>query len=208
MKERRRQPRRVLAASFVVTVAAAPSIAACKKTPLTDGDPPAGNESAYVNRREDGKCYMSVPEHCPKGASCNPPPPQQVDCPANMRDAGDAPGVARRPAGKEDWIRIPGGLSYMAPGKCSYMAERFCAPPGKPYTCTPYPTGVEIKCSKIEPDGGTPDSGRPWAYVPTDFKVDPFTYKDGVGTCHQAPALDCSTGRRCEIPETPVVPCP
>jgi hypothetical protein len=206
MTERRRQPRRVLAASFVVTVAAAPSVAGCKKTPLTDPDPP-GNDSAYVNRREDGHCYLSVPEHCPKGASCNPPPPQQVDCPANMRDAGDAPTVSRRPAGKDDWIRIPGALSYLSPTKCVYLAERFCAPPGKPYACTPYPQGVEIPCAKVDPDGGAPDSGRP-SYAPFSFKVEPFTWKDGAGTCHKAPAVVCSTGHTCELPETPVVPCP
>jgi hypothetical protein len=41
----------------------------------------ASDGGLRITRETDG-CYLMEPEPaCPEGASCNPPPPQKVDCP-------------------------------------------------------------------------------------------------------------------------------
>ncbi|HMR74021.1 MAG TPA: hypothetical protein PKD61_02885 [Polyangiaceae bacterium] len=57
------------AASFVVTLAAIP---ACTRG--TRGT------TSEVVRRSDGSCWRTYSTPCPEGASCNPPPPVEVDC--------------------------------------------------------------------------------------------------------------------------------
>src|SRR5690606_19320466 len=119
---------------------------------------------------------------CPKGASCNPPPPMQVDCPPDMRDAGDPPAVTRRPPGKEDWLRVTPRLWSTTTGTtCNYQPEYFCAPPGKPYECTPHPKTVTVGCTMG--DAGT-------------RQVDSFVYKDGLGACRKVPASECKPSPR------------
>src|SRR5438132_11262274 len=119
---------RKLAASFVVTVAVLPG---CRKT----GMAPRETETASVWASPDGKCFLNVPQHCPANATCNPPPPPEIDCPASMRDAAAPPAITRRPAGQEDWVRVKPAV-YGYAGSCQYTTESFCAPPGKPHACT------------------------------------------------------------------------
>ncbi len=187
--------RRKLAASFVVTVAVLPS---CKKTSgPDDGTRPVGIESAGVWARPDGRCFLSVPQHCPRGVACNPPPPEEVDCTPEHRDAAAPPPVARRPKGKEDWVRVKPHF-WASRGACSYVPERFCAPPGKPFECTPYPDAVKVPCANEEPDASP--------MVATKNHVEAFVYKDGVGTCHAVAAFECAGG--CELPEGEPTACP
>jgi len=154
-------PRRRLAASFVVTVSASASAVAglegCRKQTVGGGggdDRESGNRSAYVFRAASGECLMSQPMSCPKNVSCNPPPPESVDCPVTHRDAGDPPPtVTRRPPGKEDWVRVRPRL-YASQYGCSYNGESFCAPPGKPWACVDRLPPVTLKCAAVSVDAG------------------------------------------------------
>ncbi len=194
-----KKSRRALAASFVVTVAALPS-AGCKKTSVGDGTSGSGTETANVYRDSySGACHYTTPEHCPKNATCNPPPPREVDCPPNLRDAAvDPPAITRRPPGKEDWLRMQGSIWSADATSCMVNHETFCAPPGKPISCTQNET-QKVPCTK-----GTADAGQ---FV-TSFQVASFVWKDVTGKCHKTEPADCISNKRCEIPEGEIVPCP
>jgi hypothetical protein len=193
--------KRALAASFVVTVAAMPA-AACKKT--SDGEN-EGPDTARVYRDYSGiGCRYSVPEHCPKNATCNPPPPREVDCPPDLRDAGDPPAVTRRPAGKQDWLRMPSTIWLNEP-ECTVNPETFCAPAGKPIACTTAPAGQKVACTRMAGDGGVKD---PQVRADDRFKLVSFIWRDGTGSCHKIPELECVANKKCDLPEGEIVPCP
>ena len=184
-----------LAASFVVTVSA---MTGCRKQTI-DNDPVShGQESVYVGRYGD-HCTMGVPEHCPKGASCNPPPPPEIDCPASLRDAGEPEGPTARPPGKEDWLRVKPRL-WASQNGCSFQPEYFCAPPPKAYECTPQTEGPPLKCTPVAlPDGGPS----------TRTAIAAFVYKDGTGACRKVPAFECNNVTCLkEMPASEAVPCP
>jgi hypothetical protein len=203
-KARLHRPLR-LTASFVVTVSAATAAAtatpACKKTTI---ESPPDESRVTLSRRENGVCQIYRSMSCPKGATCNPPPPQEVDCPPDMRDAGDPPAVTRRPAGKEGWLRVPSRL-WVGNDGCTFNYEQFCAPPGKPNAgeCTPYQEALKVKCEV--PDK---DAGRQAQPTTTPRKVDAFVYKDSVGGCHKVPELECTSNTLCKHPDGDSVPCP
>ncbi len=58
------------AASVVVTLAAVP---ACEQRQPE-------RPTSQVVHRSDGSCWKTYSDNCPEGASCNPPPPEEVDC--------------------------------------------------------------------------------------------------------------------------------
>src|SRR5688500_591877 len=98
---RGRKTRRALQASFVVTVARAP---ACK--PSTTGGTSGGDVGTWhVQRRGEG-CFLYQSTSCPENATCNPPPPMEVDCPPSAEgDAGTSTSKAPpSPPGKEGWV--------------------------------------------------------------------------------------------------------
>jgi hypothetical protein len=183
-----RRMKRKLAASFVVTVAVMP---ACKKTTINDPEPPEGVKSVSINDYS-GKCTLSIPMSCPKGASCNPPPPEEVDCPPGKGDASAPPGVSRRPPGKEDWIRVKPHVNAWS-GKCGWSGERFVAPPGKPMASTEWQKYGEVKCTATSDAGAAP------------HKLDTFRWTDGLGACHEVSGLECAG--QCDLPEGKIVPC-
>jgi hypothetical protein len=81
---RRGKQRRWFAAPLVVTTVAAPAAAA-----LTGCG--GGTRGPDWNFGRSGTaCLAEVPMHCPRGASCNPPPPRAVECPAEMGSADRA----------------------------------------------------------------------------------------------------------------------
>ena len=183
---------RMLAASFVVVV---PLGAGCKKTSIGIG---RGSDegSTEVHRRGDGTCWMSYRVSCPRGVMCNPPAPEQIDCPPSLRDAGEPAPSARRPSGKEDWLRVRPLLWVSA--QCTYQPEQFCPPPGKPGECTGrLPVNVACKM-QTNADGGP--SGT--------YDVASFVYTDGFGECRRVPPMPCKAGYRCEPPDGEVVACP
>ncbi len=181
-----------LAASFVVTLTSLPACDAPKKTSVAS-NPPVAVEPAHITA-SDGRCFLEVPTHCPTG-HCNPPPPPEVDCPANMRDAAAPAPPARRPRGKEDWLRVKPSVAIDSDtARCSYGAETFCAPPGKSPECTSS-APVTVKCAP-EADGG--------AYGL--FHIAAFVWKDAVGGCHEVDAFTCGPGA-CDLPEGRTAQC-
>ncbi|MBS2013681.1 MAG: hypothetical protein JST00_12380 [Deltaproteobacteria bacterium] len=184
-----------LAAAFVVTVAAT----GCKKQPVVEPEGTSGEGSASIFRNGN-VCRMAVPVHCPRGATCNPPPPLEIDCPPDHRDAGEPDPSPARPPGKEGWIRVRPHL-WAYKGSCSYNAPYFCAPQGKPFKCEQPPQGlafVSPKCSGVDA-GATPI-----------VHIESFVAYDGIGTCVSVPAFDCPQGTDCidKMPAGSPVPCP
>lgn len=177
----------MLAASFVVTVAG------CGK----QSSRPEAPRTTHVSRGtfSNGACALFVPVSCPENATCNPPPPLEVDCPKEMRDAGEPEPPARRPPGKEDWIRVRPHVGVFG-GVCSLSGEYFCSPHGKPYECTKAPPSESLACEKIDKDAGYMAAAR----------IASFVWKDGVGTCHRVPEMECAGS--CNVPEGEIVPCP
>lgn len=196
-----------LAASFVLTAAALPAAAGlggCRKQTVGEGDGPTANDRsqpAHVSRVGD-RCTMMVPTGgCPKGVSCNPPPPIDIDCPPEpdagpSADAGPAPA---RPAGKEDWLRVRPHLWASRYG-CGYSPAYFCAAPPKPHECTVPPTPPTLKC--------TPANGAD-AGTATSWTIDSFVANDGLGACRKIPSFEC-TSSDCiaSMPAGEIVPCP
>jgi|GEM_PF-1584823 len=217
--------RRKLAASFVVTVSAVPAAASlegCKKVTIVSRDAAGGGggggdalvATSTIVRTPEG-CALSVSMACPPNVSCNPPPLEPIDCPEDA-DAGGATTDAgradagtparRRPPGKEDWLRMKPRLDVSDRG-CTYVAERFCTPPSRPFTCTEFQMPTPVKCTPIAADAG-PNGSRA---APTRFRIEPFVYKDGTDVCHAVPAFECETQAvpcTAAMPEGTVTECP
>jgi hypothetical protein len=143
-------------------------------------------------RRESYGCFLSMPSSNPadKAASF------EVDCPQNLLQPGDPAPVARRPAGKEDWIRVtPWAYFDMRKNECAYTSEWFCSPPGKFAQCMPAPKPLPVGCTR-NLQAGTLD-------------IAAFTWVDGTGACHKVAATTCKLNRRnlCELPEGEIVAC-
>jgi len=103
-----RTPRRWFAAPFVVTVTAAPL--ACAPSSGARRDFPAGVEGAWYVTRDGTACSADPPMSCPKGASCNPPPPTVVECPATMEQS-----TVRL-------VKLAGGSCAVLPDGCERVA--------------------------------------------------------------------------------------
>lgn len=193
-----------LAASFVVTATASTTLA-CGKKPAVDPDPePSGPGTAYVFKN-GAHCSMGEPPpRCPKGVSCNPPAPIEIDCPPSHRDAGEVDPSPARPPGKEDWLRARPHL-WVTHSGCSYTAAFFCAPPGKPYECArPTPGFQTLKCVRVDGDASSPApaAGPRW-------RVEPFVVKDASGACRAIPAFECGGGECIDaMPEGQPATCP
>ena len=146
-------------------------------------------------RREALGCILTTPTACPKDQVCPTPPSFEVDCPQNLLRPGEPAPVARRPSGKESWVRVKPWIYYdAAKSSCAYKGEWFCSPQGAFGQCTPQPPAGTVVCTKK--DGA--------------FDLQSFVYTDGSGVCHKVAAMTCTTNRRglCELPEGEVVPCP
>ena len=68
---------RRLTTSFVITLAALPACASGNAGPGPEEPNPS---SKQIEHRPDGTCWEVVHASCPENATCNPPPPAQVDC--------------------------------------------------------------------------------------------------------------------------------
>lgn len=216
-----------LAASFVVTTTSLAAVAlgagevGCRKQGVEEGE--GGGVSVYRGSAYQGDaCFMSFHYSCPRGATCNPPPPEMVDCPPSLRDASSDPPVStRRPPDKADWLRVTPIVWPQDKGECVYRPEYFCAPKGaKRADCTQSPATVKMKCHPPDAsDGGGKDaadaSPRPTVPPPASpgqptVIVSSFVYKDGLGECRKVPESPCLATRHggCVVPDGDVVPCP
>jgi hypothetical protein len=171
----------------VVTLAAA---SGCKKTDVDASTP------AHVSDRGDGTClYFHATSACPKGASCNPPPPETIECPQGMGDAAAATSSSARPPGKEGWFRIPSQLIANPFHGCFFDVEGYCAP----VDVDQCERGKEIAVACKPIDATLPPNQR-------RFALEAFDYQDSFGVCHHVAATECVSGA-CAMPETTTVAC-
>lgn len=206
-----------LTASFVVTVSALPALAGlggCRKQTVENEPLSRERGTASVWRNGD-RCSMMPPSGpCPKGVSCNPPPPTDIDCPPSHRDAGEPAPTEVRPPGKEGWLRTLPHL-WVSQYGCSYSAEAYCAPPPKPFARTTSVGVPSVACKPLPvADGGSaPDaSATELASKTTRWSLESFVFMDGLGTCHKVPAFVCDTTKNTDciasMPAGEPVPCP
>lgn len=198
-RKRHVEPRRgrALATSFVVTFTSVQGLTGCTKKTAVEPEMETSSASVYRGPA-DGRCYRTQSMRCPKGLSCNPPPPLEVDCPPKRYDAGsDPPPITRRPPGKEDWLRVTPQLVFLDDQRgCIYTPEWFCTPAESKVTeCTAYPEALKVACSR-DGDGGT-------------RRFEPFVYKDALGTCRKVLAGTCAPAfsGRCAVTDGEVAAC-
>lgn len=150
---------RTFAASFVITVGSG-----C--TPATTSPPndPATGPQTGLQRQADGTCLKTYEVNCPPEATCNPPPPEVVDCdsgepiPPRERDLPpiDAAGAgadaatgegARPPRPDPGALPPPSGkpgteVVRRAEGTCWEITHVDCPPNAK---CNP-PPPLQVEC--------------------------------------------------------------
>jgi hypothetical protein len=172
--------RAALAASFIVTLPMG-----CKRQPEGPG------ASVY---KSDRGCMYSVETHCPEGASCNPPPPAEIDCPPELEPAAKPAGPTR--AG---WVRVKERFSCYQAG-CHFQSDYFCPHPGKTEgRCEAAKhkdvAGEPFDAAKAQPPGGVPEAT--W--------VDAFIAERADGSCSMYTGFWCASA--CELPEPMLVSC-
>lgn len=194
------RPRRPPAAAFVITLALG-----CKRESPYGPDArrggatpePQAPTTATVIADTDGSCLYRLPgPSCPEGASCNPPAPERIECPPELRKAGMPAADPARPVGKEQWFRIPPELVATPFSGCFFRVEGYCAPVAQA-RCEPGET-VKVPCAAIDPTA--PPNARRYALAS-------FSYRDSFGACRRVPATECSA-TSCPLPATAVVSCP
>jgi hypothetical protein len=167
-----------------------PPRAASTPTPTPTGSP----TSNVVYRDRDG-CRMRTPHfRGHEGPAWNI---YEADCPAELLDAGEAPSTAKRPAGKEDWIRLKSKLVYEPiHNGCSFDPEQFCTPADRKGECSPRVEPTRVACAYDEKGG--------------KMTFESFVYTGPFNTCHRIPKGECKIGPRggCDLPSGDVVPCP
>ena len=212
--KRARKAARALQASLVVTVALAP---ACKPgaTGGTSGDPSSDDGVYHVSRRPDGTCTLYQSMSCPKNATCNPPPPMEVDCPepAPGEATVDA-GIASKtkppptPPGKQGWVHVRPHVWVSAPN-CHYQPGRWCPGDRMRGECTHDPA-VQVRCTFTDGDGGLPlgaDAGYA-AFQGARVTLEPTVFKAQDGRCFKSPELSCQPPHACvDVPLAAETPC-
>lgn len=145
-------------------------------------------------RDEAGACWHMHGFKCSPDATCNPPPPERVDCPADLSTlSSDA--YRPPPPPPRRWRN--------AAGECFEEIEIVCPPP-EVATCNP-PPPEPIDCpadlSTLSFDAFVPPPPLPLGPV----------RKDGAGLCWYDPPANCpppEEGTTCNPPPPEQVPCP
>jgi hypothetical protein len=99
------------------------------------------DDFAYVHQ-QGSACTYNEPEHCPKGAMCNPPPPLPIECPAGI--------------GKDEWGRV-GPKPKGQPGECVLMKS----------SCNDLTCAIDVPCPAHD-WGNRTLATLEWAIDPTD----------------------------------------
>jgi hypothetical protein len=124
--------------------------------------------------------------HPANSAAGNPPAVYEVDCPPEL----GGPPIGSRPKGKESWLRMRPWLQPVAAeSRCRLYGEGFCPAPPLDAPCT---WAVELQSVRCTAKA-------------SGIHVEPFVWKDAVGTCRRVAAFQCDPG--CKVPDGEVVPC-
>lgn len=152
---------RRFAAPFVVTLAVVPACAPSAPGAGTGGPPSGGPQ---VEHRGDGTCWQHFDASCPPDATCNPPPPRQVDCatgePLPVRPvpepeigtgsspSGDAGTTTVVPQAQPDAGSGPGYTVHRRADNSCWKHVDVSCPTGA--TCNP-PPPIRVDCETHEP---------------------------------------------------------
>lgn len=184
--DQRERARAKLAASFVVMVAGA-----CTKS----GAPPEPRpeSTASIVSLPDGSCRWHQSMSCPENATCNPPPPRELDCPPDKRPENSRvlPEHDRRPPGKEGWLRFHESF-WVGNTTCSYTSDQLCPPIGQTGTCVGAKS-LEVPCPP-----------EPGVHLPRTIPA--FKAERAAGGCVLYPEFRCESGG-CELPAPAFVDC-
>lgn len=208
------RPQRQLAVSFVVTVAA--TMPGCKETRERldpGGNRKVNNGSILTGGSTGCRYFQSV--SCPENATCNPPPPREIFCPADKKLGGPSPSSAIPiPAG---WVRFKPqvyvhGLKQ-AP-KCSFSTDGKC-PVGETQGRCQHSRHKNVPCAIIAPDAGasSPDAAAAAEASAADaaasdagstkprVRVESFLTRRIDNTCGRYPAFECTWSGPCDPPK-------
>lgn len=188
-----------LKAAFVVTVAAA---AGCTKAAAPENKGPSekiatgetaesNSWEASVHRISKGRCTYLPAGSCPKGGTCNPPPPMPVICPPELNDGGPASLAPAPPQGKQGWLRTVGQY-YKYEGKCSFTRPAYCPPKGAGTTSCTATKQIPVPCDSPSP---------------TSLHLSSIVYEDEAGGCMKLPEFTCTSPNGCEAPAGIIVAC-
>jgi len=160
-------------APFVVTAAAAPLACSSSTGRGERRDFPPGVKGSWYVMRDVSSCSASAPMSCPKNATCNPPPPQAIECPSGM---GEQVTVRVIELGDGTCAMLPDGCTREAcaqgPTPCpvpwgerlptlewavNLVDGKCVASPGPRTRDEPPRSGVEVPCLPFENKGGSID---------------------------------------------------
>lgn len=154
-----RQRRTWFSAPLVVVTASCGSSSA-NKDPTDD--------FAYVHQQGTA-CTYNEPEHCPKGAMCNPPPPLPIECPAGIE--------------KDEYGRV-GPKPNGQPGQCVLLKS----------SCNDLTCAVDVPCPTHD-WGNRTLATLEWAISPTEPDDGTCTASPAMRTGFDSPPaavpIDC-----------------
>jgi hypothetical protein len=118
--------------------------------------------------------------------SCNPPPPRDLDCPADKRGPNSKvlPQHDQRPPGKAGWLRFHEKF-WAGAEACSYSGDQLCPPPGTQGSCVGGES-IEFPC----PAEGGPRAAR---------TIPGFKAERAAGGCVGYPEFQCEPAG-CTLP--------
>jgi hypothetical protein len=138
----------------------------------------------------------SVEHHCPEDAMCNPPPPDEIECPPELDPGAKVGGPMR--AG---WVRVKEQFSCYG-DTCSFSSDYFCPYPGKTLGVCDEQKRKDLQGEPFDParsdmaPGGV-DKGT---WVPS------FIGLRADGSCSQYPGFWCNPDS-CALPAPTTVNC-
>jgi hypothetical protein len=148
----------------VVTITALP---ACRER--GGGHVGAAQRAASVRVDPAGRIYMQG-HSCDEAATCNPPPPLAIDCPAEDRLA-EPTRDDYRPANRVGWLRVKESVAIVT-GGCYFNSDHYC-PPTKAAGAYDDYRNQSLHCAEVTPDAFDTDAPPPLHL--RRYRVDSFT---------------------------------
>lgn len=196
----------------------------------------ASGPSSHISYRADQTCYRSFPEDCPPDASCNPPPPEEIECPpiSSQRIVSRADGTCERVVVLEcpedtscssaaQPVDCPSAfvrsISRSDDGTCTAYRELEC--PEGHYCDTPPPASTDCPATLTEPGTvslsyvyGCLHNNQP-AECPPELVLRPISADytievngDGSCTAYYNGPSDCPLEASCNPPPPENISCP
>jgi hypothetical protein len=137
--------------------------------------------SARLAAGQAGACSFEESVTCPPGATCNPPPPLDVDC----------EGKGGASAGQ---FHLPNSF-FASEWGCTYQSDAICPTPAAGGGSCSEQVLLTLDCSM--------DKTAP---KPRKIKIPAFSYPTAKGECFSVPAFECEE-KKCALPAPTKVAC-